>query len=178
MDPQANPQQNKKYIFIDTCVIQFTNDKNKSKSEVVTQCLNTFSRGNYTIAISEITFYENLHGLWGAKATKADAHLRTYEYKEVTRFVLQNAALFGSLYHDEKQDGIDLGDKVIAATAFVEKGFVLTANHKDFPHPFFITEKSYALPYEVGHYTKTLDLTLYKPNFALIARRINELRTK
>ena len=56
----------------------------------------------------------------------------------------------------------------------LENGFDLTANHRDFPHPFIVTEESFALPYKVGYYTKTLDVALYKPNISLLIRRLEE----
>lgn len=174
MERSLQQPQNNPYVFIDTCVIHFAGDKNKSKSEAVIECLSTLTKEGYRLAISEITLYEKLHGLWGKRATKAASLLRVYEKKVVSNQVLTLASILGGLYHDEKLDGIDTGDKIIAATAILERGFVLTANHKDFPNPFFLTEKSFALSYKVKSYFQTLDLALYKPDFELIRRRVNE----
>ena len=93
----------------------------------------------------------------------------------VSDTVLLIASLLGGLYHDENLEGIDAGDKIIAATSILENGFVFTENHKDFPHPFFLTEKSLPLTYLTGgRYSKTIDLAVYKPDRNLIERRINE----
>lgn len=174
MSTPPKPQQDNRHIFIDTCIIQFSGDKNKSKSEAVTKCLASLAAEGYLLAISEITLYENLHGLWGQQVEKAYELINSYESKVVSWKVLLFASMLGGLYHEEKRTDVDMGDKIIAATALLERGLVLTANHKDYPTPFFLTEKSFALTYKVGHYTKTLDLILYKPDSKLILRRINE----
>lgn len=165
---------NSRSVIIDTCIIQYLSKKNNSLATIVNDCLTSLKENSYNLIISEISFYENLHGLWGSNASKADELLRTYQYKEVTREVLLIASMLGGLYHDEKYDGIEMGDKIIAATAVLEDGFVLTANHKDFPHPFFTTKQSFALSYKVGHTIKTLDIALYEPNLDIISRRVNE----
>lgn len=169
-----NPHLNNGFVFVDTCVVQFAGHKNKSKSEAVLACLDSLTYEELILCISEITLYESLHGLWGKKSEEVLLRLNTYKQKEVSSDILRFASLLGGLYHEEKIDGIDTGDKIIASTAILEKGFILTTNHKDFPHPFFLTEQSFALSYKVGHFIKTLDLALYKPNFSLIARRIEE----
>jgi predicted nucleic acid-binding protein len=166
--------QNKKVIIIDTCVVQYLGKNNHPIAKVITDCLRLLKNEGFGLAISEITLVENLHGLWGDKEDKAFNLLLLYEWKRITQSVLTWAAWLGGLYHDEKIDGIDIGDKIIAATAVVETGFILTANHKDYPHPFFVTEKAFALPYKVGHFTKTIDVVLYKPNLELIMRRYTE----
>lgn len=70
----------KRTVFIDTC-IQYVGNKNKSLCNVINSCLETLKKEGYRFLISEISFYENLHGLWGTKAEKEDALLRTYQYK-------------------------------------------------------------------------------------------------
>lgn len=171
MDPSKTLQDNP-YLLIDTCVIQTAGSKEKSKSEAVIRALGEIAK-SYRLAISEFTIYENMNGLMGEKAKEAIKLLDTYESKLVSDRVLLMASLLGGLYHDEKYDGVDAGDKIIAATAILEGGFVLTENHKDYPHPFFLTEKSISLTYiTAGKYNKTIDLAIYKPDRNLIERRI------
>lgn len=173
MDP-SKAQQDNPYIFIDTCVIQSAGSKEKSKSEIVIKSLEDISRG-YRLAISEFTLYENLHGLWGKRRSEAAKLLRIYERKVVSDKVLLVASLLGGVYHNENFEGIDAGDKIIAATAILENGFILTENHRDYPHPFFLTEKSISLTYTTaGRYNKTIDLAIYRPDRNLIERRINQ----
>lgn len=171
MDPihQAKP-----YLFIDTCVIQAAGSKEKTKSEIILKSLKENAE-SYGLVISEFSVYENLHGLWGKRAVDASRLLRSYERKAVSDKVLLLASVLGGLYYVAKQDGPDDGDKIIAATAILEKGFIFTENHRDYPHPFFKTEKSIPLTYlTAGKYVKTIDLAIYKPDITLIGRRIQE----
>ena len=177
MDP-SKAQQNNSYLFIDTCVIQAAGSKEKLKSEIVISELEKIAK-DYSLAISEFTLYENLHGLWGKRRSDAAKLLRIYERKVVSDKVLLIASLLGCLYHDENLEGIDVGDKIIAATAILENGFVLTENNKDFPHPFILTERSIPLTcLTAGKYSKTIDLAIYRPDHNLIKRRINEADSK
>lgn len=168
---QGELTQIKPYIFLDTCIIQDAGSSTKSKSDAVIK-LFTDLRHNFNLAISEFTIYENLQGLWGKRAIEAGKILGSYEAKEVSRKVLLLSSILQSLYHEEKYDNIADGDKIIGATAILESGYVLTRNHKDFPHPFFVTEQSFVVNYKNGHYAQSIDFTLYKPNYELISRRI------
>lgn len=170
----SKASRNNPYLFIDTCVIQTAGSKEKSKSEAMIKALGEIAK-NYRLAISEFTIYENMNGLMGEKAKEAIKLLDTYESKLVSDRALLMASLLGGLYHNEKYDGVDAGDKIIAATAILENGFVLTENHKDYPHPFFLTEKSIPLTYIAsGRYSKTIDLAIYRPDSNLIERRIRQ----
>lgn len=177
MDP-SKTSQNNPYLFIDTCIIQAAGSAEKLKSGIIIKILQEIAE-EYRLAISEFTLYENLHGLWGEKRSQAAKLLRVYERKVVSDKVLLIASLLGGLYHEEKIDGIDAGDKIIGATAILENGTVLTENHKDYPHPFFITKKYIPLTYFTsGRYNKTIDLAIYGPNRELISRRIQEIDTQ
>lgn len=172
--PQNENQQNKQYIIVDTCVIQASESKQKTKSEAVIKCLKDLIDTGYSLTISEFSVFENLHGLWGEKAEEAVKILKGYALKIVSREVLLLAAILGGLYYEEKYDYIQTGDKIIGATAILENGLVLTYNHRDFPPPFFLTEKSITLQYKRDHYVQHLDLAIYKPDIKLIGRRIAE----
>ena len=173
MNPQESPQT-KKYVIVDTCIIQHAGSSDKGKSEAIIKCLEKLSSEGYSLAISEFTVYENLHGIWGKKATQAATTLKSYEWKIVSNLVLTLASMLGGLYKDEQVDYMTPGDKIIAATAILEHGLVLTENHKDFPSPFFICKQFLPITYKISHYQRTIDLCLYEPNSSLIARRINE----
>lgn len=163
----------KKYILIDTCVIQDAESSTRQKSEEVIEYLEGLAREGFSLAISEFTIYENLQGLWGKQATEAVKVLQSYEQKSVSQAVLVLASMLQGLYHDERVDNVPDGDKLIAATCILENGYVLTRDHRDFPHPYFITERSIAITYKKGRVNTTLDLALYKPNMSVITRRIN-----
>lgn len=166
----------KLYILLDACIFQLAGNSNKSKSEGVINCLTNLSNEGFKLALSEFTVYENLHGLWGRRAEEAAKILRKYEWKVVSSQVLSLASILGGLYYDAgyDKDRIRDGDKIIASTALLETGLILTENHRDFPHPFFINYRDLPITYIDGHHNRTIDLALYKPNFTLIARRIEE----
>jgi hypothetical protein len=169
------PQIKKTYnIYIDTCVIQASGSKDKAKSEIVTLFLSELIKSNFSLVISEVTYFENLQGLKGAQAEKAVSILKKYEWKEITNEVLTVAALLGTFYSEKGRKDVDMGDKIIAASAFLDNGFILTENHKDFPNPFFILRRHYPLIYTKGHYKQTIDLGLYAPNNKYIKRLIEE----
>ena len=173
MKPQQFPHT-KKYIIIDTCIIQHAGSSDEGKSEAIIKCLEKLSSEEYSLAISEFTLYENLHGIWGKKARQAAETLKSYEWKIVSNQVLTLASMLGGLYKDEQVDYMTPGDKIIAATTILEHGFVLTENHRDFPSPFFICKQFLPITYIANHHQRTIDLCLYEPNSPLIARRVNE----
>lgn len=175
---EANPKQNSEgppYILIDTCVVQDAGSSNKDCHKKVADYLNSLNK-RFRLAISEITVFENLHGLWGNKATKAVSILRGFEWKEVSTNVLTLSSIMGGLYKEESNSlsSCSVPDKIIASTAILLKGFVLTRNHSDFPAPFFIQDEWAPISFRKSHYIQTYDLGLYKPNYTLIGRRIKQ----
>lgn len=176
--PILKDQSSVNYIFLDTCVIQDLGSSNKSKSEAVLKLLDDLTSQKFRLVISEFTIYENLQGLLGQRAKSASETLYKFETKTVSREVLTLASFLQGLYHDEKIDNISDGDKIIGSTAILEAGKVLTRNHKDFPSPFYIAEKFFALTYETGKTKMTLDIGLYNPNVPLIVRRMEANKNK
>ncbi len=165
----------KHYLFVDSCVIQASGDKNKSKSETVSELFSSLNQEGFNLAISEITVFETLQGLWGQQAKKVATRLKGFEWKVISNHVLTLAAILQGLYVQEQRKDVDVGDKILAATAILENGVILTENHKDFPPPFFTTKRSIPLKYLIdGRTNKTIDLALYEPNNELISRRVNE----
>ncbi|HSW88607.1 MAG TPA: hypothetical protein VLG12_05600 [Candidatus Saccharimonadales bacterium] len=165
------------YLLIDTCVIQLAGKSDKNRSEAIIRCLAELGK-EYKLAISEFTVYENLHGLPGKKIREAVEVLNPLERKTVSSKVLLLSSMLGTLYHDENYDYIQAGDKIIASTTILEKGLVLTYNHRDFPPPFFLTKKSLSIEYKKKHYIQHLDLAIYEPNLNLLARRLLELQKR
>lgn len=164
-----------RFIFVDTNIIQYSADKNKSKAKAFFNLFEKFKEQGYELAISEIVIAENLHGLYGKQYEKAYAHLSKFIKKVVAENVLLSAARIGGLYKEEGFQDIKIGDKIIAATAFLEKGFVLTRNHKDYPPPFFEPVSWFPVTFKInGKHQSTIDVCLYEPRYELIARRIRE----
>jgi predicted nucleic acid-binding protein len=166
----------KKYLLLDTCIVQDTGDRNESKSNAVLSYFEHLSK-SYDLAISEITVFENLQGLWDVKANQALAHLKTYEWKEVTDKVLILAASLGGLYKGSSLT-IETGDKIIASTAILLDAHILTRNYNDFPSPFFVQYSWYPISFQVGHYTRTIDYIIYEPNKDIIKRRFSDNEEK
>ncbi len=165
----------KEDIIIDSCVLQKAGGNDKQKSQAIKKVLEALSY-RYNLTISSFTVYEMFHGLWGKKAIVIKELLKQYKWHQVSDNTLLVASGVGGLYHEENVDYMSPGDKIIAATAILEKGFVLTENHRDFPHPFFLTEQSIPVIYMTNaKFQKTIDLALYKPDIVLINRRIKEL---
>jgi predicted nucleic acid-binding protein len=170
----SNPEIKKKLLVIDTQVTQAAGDKYKPRSEAIIKCFQDLVKEGYTLASSEYSLYESLHGLWGNQAVAVASLYSSYELKVVDRKILIVASIFGGLYHDEKHDGISDGDKIIGSTALIEKGYILTENHKDFPPPFFTLVKYIPVIFNKGVVKKTMDLGLYEPHYELINRRVDE----
>lgn len=163
------------YIFLDSNILQYSADKNKSKSQAFIDLFDKLKKEGYDLAVSEIVIIENLHGLYGKRHKKAYAHLSKLVKKVVSENVLLSAAEIGGLYKDEEFQDIDIGDKIIAATAFLDKGLMLTRNHKHFPPPFFESIEWFPVTFKTnGRHINTIDVCLYKPRYKLIARRIKE----
>ena len=148
-----------RYVLVDANVIQATTSKPATKSTEVLACLKDLeAKDGCRLAISEFTVFENLRNLSGEKLQKAANILRGYEQKVVSLEVLGLAAVFSNLYNDEGYKDVTPGDFILAATAFILGGYVLTNNHKDFPPPFFHAEREFPLAYTKGYYTQHLDL--------------------
>jgi len=169
-------QQSKKYLLLDTNIIQYAGNKNKALSESVRTQLLSLEKSGYSIVISQYSVFENLQGLWGNKAEEATALLAKFEQKIVSKEVLVLSSILGGLYGRENDlKDIADGDKIIAATAMLTNAVVLTRNHRDFPIPFFIQENFYDIIYVDGDRKKLLDLGLYKPNTKIIESKVAEL---
>jgi len=173
---KKNPLSNSspQYIFIDINIIQYSGDKNKSKSHAFFDLFDSLKKQRYELAISEIVIVESLHGFYGRQYEKAYIHLSKFIKKIVSENVLLSAAQIGGLYKDEGFQDIEMIDKIIAATAFLEKSLILTRNHKHFPPPFFECIQWFQAVFKTGSYLNTIDVCLYEPRYKLIARRIKE----
>ena len=118
---------------------------------------------------------ENLHGLYGKQANKAYNNLSKFVKKVVSENVLLFTAAIGGLYKDVTDQIVGLADKIIAATAFLEQGLVLTNNHKHFPALLFQDMEMFSIGFKVNNkYNQVVDVGLYQPRYELIARRIKE----
>lgn len=172
MNPAVYPilKNKKRYVILDTCVLEKAYNGPLDRGNKIFKYFKELENEGFSLAMSEYTGYENLFGLWGEKLSKAALILDTYEQKEVTKRVLFFAAQLGGLYKSISVNVKNCGDLIIAATAFLEKGFVLTNNLRDFPCPYFLQNKWVAISTEQKDAsgkvwcTETLDLVLFEPN--------------
>lgn len=162
-------------IIVDSNIIQYSADKNRSKSTAYFDLFTGLKDQSNELTISEITIAENLHALYGKKYIKAYKHISQFVKIIVAENVLLLAAKIGGLYYEEGFRDIEICDKIIAATAILEKSLVLTRNHKHFPPPFFEPFEWIQVKYKMsGKYRHTDDVCIYKPRYELIIRRIEE----
>lgn len=167
-------------VIVDTCVISQLNSNSKKLSDNLALYLEDLSKRGYELTLSTITGYEILQNLFGEKEDKTVRLLDQYQQKEITTEVLYWAAKLRSLYkeigHEITKKG---GDSIIAATAFLLDGRVLTINCRDYPYPFFTQVEHKALEYEITRgdndvwYTKTIDITLFRPDKVAIFKQFD-----
>ncbi len=135
---ETTPQQS--YLIIDTNIIQFagTSPQNRS-SQIVKYILELTSNQNFIGAISQVTIYEAIQRCNEAKEDEAFKTLNLFTQLDAGKQVLIMAAWLADLYRAERISDTQISDcdKIIAATAFISKSVILTANPNDFPRPFF-----------------------------------------
>ena len=78
------------------------------------------------------------------------------------------AALFFFLFKKDDNQKMDDGDVILASTAYLNQGHVLTANQKHFPEPYFKEVKSWDLIFKKDLRTQKQLIYLLKPNFESI----------
>ncbi|HSW96246.1 MAG TPA: hypothetical protein VLF89_00315 [Candidatus Saccharimonadales bacterium] len=71
-------------------------------------------------------------------------------------------------------NGVDHGDKFIAATAILSGSLILTADVRGFPWPLFHEIEYNPLLHTLGKKTKSHMIGLLQPDFALIKRHFAE----
>lgn len=163
-------RKNQSYIILDSNIIQYL--KSDDLSDKILEFIYESTQMKYSISISDITFFELLNGI----SVKNEGEIIKL-FKGITRFfvkknVLVAAARLGCLY---KEDGIDtkkigVADLIIAGTSVLSNSYVLTANIRDFPNPFFDIELKKVIEYEDKKIPKCLCLAFLKPNSEVIAK--------
>lgn len=133
-----------RFIYLDTNVLSKLNGDTFGAKilEYIEQTIN-LNKG-WGTAISTITELEILNELPVEQEKKLkEKILNLFPRFQIEQNIIEMASLLGCLYATYyKETKIDdkhpeLPDKIIAATAFVHKGAILTENMRDFPAPFF-----------------------------------------
>ncbi len=126
-----------KYLLLDTCIAEYWLDK--YLEPVITKQLTSWSGTTFQLAISEVTYAEMVDGAVKQKVARVKELLGQFTTMPVTQRIFTGCGILGTVYKDneEAKSGASLADKIIAATAFAYNLPVVTANVRDFPHPFF-----------------------------------------
>lgn len=178
-----------KIIIVDTMVWTYLFDKSYYFDDAE-EIVNKFLDQGFRLAINSVIEHEFLRGRverykkyfkrvieW---ANRIDVNNNTF-IKAVDVFKVQQ------MMYDkfEKNPGKHLGDVLIAASAFLEKCYILTANLKDFSAPLFIIRSSEVLMKKgKGESKNSLSrietVYLLEPNYDFVDRvlpRLNNLST-
>lgn len=158
--------QNKKpNLILDTNVISYASNYPAELQDQVLKIIENY-RSKYEPVITDYIQFELLK-----KAEDKDSallkKLKLFGKLKTTEDIVLIAGLLCGVYKKAKTTLADDGDLIIASTAYVSQSFLLTANQKDFPYPFF--EERECIPisfkeYENSHRTKIIALYLLEPN--------------
>jgi len=172
--PQTN-QPPKIQVILDTNIIKKILDRYSVK--VFAEYLSNLVQRNGTFVISDFTSFELIRGANLVTEGNVFPLINFITRLNVTTQVLLAAARLETLYKiDEIQPaGIEIGDKLIAATAILNSALILTANGRDFPWPYFQEVERKIIEYEdKNKRTKCIPVSLLLPDFRIVAKRFNE----
>lgn len=173
-----------KLIIVDTMVWTFLYDRTRYFDDAE-EIIKKFLRQDFRIAITSVIEHEFLRGRiekyknyfkkvaeW---ANKIEVSNRTF-IKAVDVFKVQQ------MMYDkfQKNPGKHLGDILIAASAFLERCYILTANIKDFSPPLFTIRSSEVLMKKgKGEFKDSLSrietIYLLEPNYEFFDRVLPRL---
>jgi predicted nucleic acid-binding protein len=167
----------KRNVILDSNIVQYLGTD--GLSERIMECLREVVGAGYDLAISDISFYELLNSAPIEKEVAVIRALTGVKRFFVKKSVLIAAAHMGCMYSADKvhPEQIDVGDKIIAATAVVTNSVVFTANARDFPSPFFRELARKTLQYERKGQPVFLSAVFLEPDIGVITPRHN-LRLK
>lgn len=175
-EAQTNQQNNppKQKIILDTNLFSDLTDQHLV-TPVVAYLVDLDKRG-FGFAISDITLYELMRGQSSVNEKKRLSLLQAMFRYFLSPEVLFAAAQLDNLMKMEniQVNGVDHGDKFIAATAILSGSLILTADVRGFPWPFFHEIEYNPLIHKIGNKTKSHMIGLLTPDFDLIKRRFEE----
>jgi predicted nucleic acid-binding protein len=168
-----NADKNKSYVILDTNIIQYFSNKDLAKS--ISDTLTEVVESGYDIAISNYTFFESIDGANRDTEVRRVEVIGKFARFSVTKSILIAAAHLGCLYNLESINYVDIGDKIIGATALLRNSLIFTANGRDYPRPFFseITQKEIISKNKKG-VGSLLTFYFLKPNIEYIETKFKE----
>jgi len=164
------PTQN---VILDTNIISYAANK-ASLIEFSTYVSELALRG-FGLAISDISIYELLRGAAKQKEGELIRLLALFTRYDLSSNVMVASAQLDSIMKMEQitVEGIDHGDKFIAATAILTNSLIMTANYRDFPLPFFQEVERRLLTYMEKGRPKSICVLLLQPDLELVKLRFN-----
>jgi predicted nucleic acid-binding protein len=174
MSEKKKETQPLQYIILDTCVVQYINDKKISK-ELILWLEGLISKG-FGLAISDISVQELLTNATVRQEEEGFKLLSKFKNYPVESNILLGASQLATLYNLEKTpiQGISIPDKIIASTAILTGALIVTADINDFPRPFFHAAEEKMIIYKHKNKTKMRVLQILKPNMPVINQRFSE----
>ena len=162
-------------VILDTNIIKKIIDP-FSVNEFSIYLRDIFNR-NGTFVISDFTCFELLRGANLKSEAVAFPIINVVVRLFVSTTVLYASARLETLYKMEgiQPESIDIGDKIIGATALLNSALVLTANGRDFPIPYFIEIERKIIEFkDKNKRTKCIPISLLKPDYEILVKRFNE----
>ncbi len=158
-------------ILLDSCVLEYLDDEDLRPS--IVGCLNNVVKNKNTLALSEYLRFELLRGAFRKVETRMMALIDNFQRYQVTEEILIAAAQLETLYKElSVNSGISDGDKILASTAILTNGLILTANLKDFPPPFFKYNFRELIERHQKRYSQPIAIGILEPDFEIIIKNI------
>src|SRR3989344_2019823 len=153
-------------VILDTNIIKKIIDR--YSVEEFAKYLSDLVKRNGTFVISDFTCFELVRGANLSTENEVFPILNLVTRLLITTQVLFASARLETLYklEDIQPSTIEIGDKIIAATAILNSSFILTANGRDFPWPYFIEVERRIIEYkDKNKRTKCIPVSLLIPDF-------------
>ncbi len=158
----------RRYLILDTCIVQYWMDRYIESA--VREQLSSWVGTDCDLAISEVSYAELIDGAYREKVDKVKVLLKTFARLEVSQRVLSGSGFLGSIYRNQnsRNSGIELADRIIAATSFINNTAVITANIQDFPLPFFTSVYSENIMFKKKNKKRYITIDILKPNITIL----------
>lgn len=165
-----------KVILLDTNIFQYSNHKYSGKK--VRDYINKLQNEGYELGSSNICIAEILSGVYKDKETIAVEWIKKTRQYEVDILVLNTVGYISRVYNDLHIpiQQIDLGDKIIAATAFLTNSYILTANYNDFPRPLFIEIEREIIEFDQKGKVNYIPIYVLIPDILYIKKLFGKLK--
>ncbi len=156
------------FFLLDSCVVEYFLKEELSPHVQLT--LDHWVNKDINLAISAVTYSELIAGAKKEKVEIVKNTLNQYYCFEVSTRILTGAGVMQTLYNSRDPDRRDpgLADKIIAYTSILYNSPIITANVRDFPHPYFITVDSKNINYKRKNKDHYITLDILQPNYEII----------